>query len=180
MNANRCYRYTFCLAKWKEKWAQKMQNHSLTEISSKISSQLGISFQRSIQYLPLLCLEELSLDPNREKKQYIELREHFFCFFLCFFRCTIPSHPLYMSFLNLTAGPFSCLKFLLLQAGPRQVGLWEACGNRAAIPYGWQLGLLLYWQDDVWRSDICPYFLSKILFWNILLRKEKHLLCSWK
>lgn len=102
MNANRCYRYTFCLAKWKEKWAQKMQNHSLTEISSKISSQLGISFQRSIQYLPLLCLEELSLDPNREKKQYIELREHFFCFFFCFFRCTIPSHPLYMSFLNLT------------------------------------------------------------------------------
>lgn len=84
MNANRCYRYTFCLAKWKEKWAQKMQNHSLTEISSKISSQLGISFQRSIQYLPLLCLEELSLDPNREKKQYIELREHFFCFFVSF------------------------------------------------------------------------------------------------
>ena len=52
--------------KVKKKWAQKMQNHSLTKISSKINSQLGFSFQKSVQYLLLLRLEELSLDLTRE------------------------------------------------------------------------------------------------------------------
>lgn len=67
MDTNKCYIYTFCLARWKEKWAQKMQNHSLTKRSNKTSPQLGISFQRRIQSWLPLWLDELSLDPNREE-----------------------------------------------------------------------------------------------------------------
>lgn len=54
IDANRCYRYTFFLPKWKKKkWAQKMQNHLLAKLLSKIHSQLGFSFQNSVEYLPL-------------------------------------------------------------------------------------------------------------------------------
>lgn len=53
IDANRCYKYTFFLAKWKEKWAQKMQKHLLAKLLRKIDSQLGFSFQNSIEYLPL-------------------------------------------------------------------------------------------------------------------------------
>lgn len=59
MATNICYRRSFFLAKGKEKWAQKIQNHSLTKISSKISSPLGFNFQKSIEHLPLLWLHGL-------------------------------------------------------------------------------------------------------------------------
>lgn len=37
----------------KKKWAQKMQNHLLTQLLSKIHAQLGFSFQNSVECLPL-------------------------------------------------------------------------------------------------------------------------------
>lgn len=66
MDTNKCYIYTFCLTRWKEKWAQKMQDHPFTKISNKMSPQLGTSFQRNIQRVLLLWLDNLALDPKRE------------------------------------------------------------------------------------------------------------------
>lgn len=45
MDTNKCYIYTFCLARWKEKWAQKMQNHSLTKRSNKTVPSWASAFK---------------------------------------------------------------------------------------------------------------------------------------
>lgn len=55
MDTNKCYIYTFCPARWKESWAQKMQDHSLTKISNEMMSQLGIGFQKSVRVCFYCC-----------------------------------------------------------------------------------------------------------------------------
>lgn len=62
----------------KKKWAQKMQNHLLAKLLSKIHSQLGFSFQNSVEYLPV-WLKSIHWT-QRENRAISKVREHSLCF----------------------------------------------------------------------------------------------------
>lgn len=79
-----------------KKWAQKMQNHSLTKISSKINSQLGFSFQRSVQYLFSATAGRAPAGPESRIKQQGERGPP------PLFPARRLSHLLSMSFLDVT------------------------------------------------------------------------------
>lgn len=81
-----------------------MQNHSLTETASTVSSQTGISLPRSTQHLLLLRLEELS-QPSQRIKSLLDRNEG--TLFLCFLH-TIPSHLSTVHDLTDDTGILSC------------------------------------------------------------------------